>query len=1021
MVMQLATHAWRSRTARACLALIGLLATLLEARTLVRRNAHSERPTVMSSEPSKPASPARLAEIDSSFRAIEDGERDTPRDTWDPDYIVSAIGHDPQELFAWVRDNTYWIPYRGILRGPSGVLMDRQGNSLDRALLLATLLERAGHTVRLAHGDLGGARARDLLPSLMMAHAAASSLANIEPRASSRVEFAAAQYHLDGAATAQRRHAHEVALDRVVSTLDARVADQTARLLKSVPHADGRAEWSKRYEGALAALADHWWVQQRVGDRWADLDVQAMRNSPLVPLADITDTLSLGDVAGASLHQEIVVRVIGEQWLRGALTEHKVLEYVLRPADLIGRSIVLRFWPMEWIADTSKTPGPNVDLRSAVIEQHAWVASLLIDRDAAATSALVDEGDDVDKQPAGGPMGGLGSALSKGLASQGDAASATTKELSAVWLEYEVRIPGEKPRIERRTVFDLIGPAARATTQKPALSMDDSKRFSRGLSLMMKTELLPISSQLSPEFVRHLAAEDLLGGRDLMRAAARGALAHPSAVVDTLIDRARPAVSPLYTLAFARMAASRNTSSMYIDSPGLLTRHVYARISGSSVAVQDATDIVANAMGVSLTEPDAIPIRVAQGVLDTNAESLFRLSADVVGNSGDAFAASRDWTTLASKDSAILGAMTLSDDARRRINAELAAGFVVIAPRDPVPMRPTPFVGWWRVNPKTGQVLGFDEKGWGDAGDAVIIARRQLESYTFRKAMARFAFGFSEAYTFCFMFNYIDETSHSAAPIAAAVTKSPKNCAAQSFAFGTVSAVAPLVFLTLRYRYAIRYGSAGPYYKLLNKLRKVCKTEGGGGGEGGGGTNTADPLGKTQPDPTRTQRIPDQKADPLGRTNPDPTKTQKIPDTKTIRDPECCPTEPPAEPPSTAPANLREAARKVGEAKAKLDAAIEKSSADITEYVKYQENKPGPNWPGDPSKWDATLNDALRERANASYWAKRAAEDVYLDAQKALQEINDLGSANTLPACGSGGGSAEDAAAGISGLGADGS
>jgi hypothetical protein len=32
--------------------------------------------------------------------------------------------------------------------------MDRQGNSLDRALLLARLLEIAGHPVRLAHGQL---------------------------------------------------------------------------------------------------------------------------------------------------------------------------------------------------------------------------------------------------------------------------------------------------------------------------------------------------------------------------------------------------------------------------------------------------------------------------------------------------------------------------------------------------------------------------------------------------------------------------------------------------------------------------------------------------------------------------------------------------------------------------------------------------------------------------------------------------------------------------------------------------
>ena len=76
--------------------------------------------------------------------------RDAPRDRWDPAYVVKALGRNPDTLFAWVRENTTWIPYRGVLRGPMGVLMDRQGNSLDRATLLAALLVEAGHEARLA-------------------------------------------------------------------------------------------------------------------------------------------------------------------------------------------------------------------------------------------------------------------------------------------------------------------------------------------------------------------------------------------------------------------------------------------------------------------------------------------------------------------------------------------------------------------------------------------------------------------------------------------------------------------------------------------------------------------------------------------------------------------------------------------------------------------------------------------------------------------------------------------------------
>ncbi|MBA2126328.1 hypothetical protein DLM45_08835 [Hyphomicrobium methylovorum] len=96
------------------------------------------------------------SQIERSLNAIEDGRRQTPRDRWDPQYVVDTYGIDPAALFAFVRDNVTWVPYRGSLRGPVGVLMDRNANSLDMALLLADLVARSGRQVRLAHGTLSG-------------------------------------------------------------------------------------------------------------------------------------------------------------------------------------------------------------------------------------------------------------------------------------------------------------------------------------------------------------------------------------------------------------------------------------------------------------------------------------------------------------------------------------------------------------------------------------------------------------------------------------------------------------------------------------------------------------------------------------------------------------------------------------------------------------------------------------------------------------------------------------------------
>jgi hypothetical protein len=89
-----------------------------------------------------PAAAGPEALLEKSLNVIADGER-APRDRRDPSYVAEVLGRDPIAHLDWVRSHTAWVPYRGVLRGPVGVLLDRQGNSLDRTLLLAAQLTRA--------------------------------------------------------------------------------------------------------------------------------------------------------------------------------------------------------------------------------------------------------------------------------------------------------------------------------------------------------------------------------------------------------------------------------------------------------------------------------------------------------------------------------------------------------------------------------------------------------------------------------------------------------------------------------------------------------------------------------------------------------------------------------------------------------------------------------------------------------------------------------------------------------------
>ena len=224
--------------------------------------------------------PVRLARLENSLRAIEDGLRESERDRWDPDYIVQQVGTDPQLLFEWVRENTYWIPYHGLLRGPVGVLNDRLGNSLDRAVLLATLLQKAGHNVRLAHRELGHEAGFELAFEAATASSPDEAPADVIDEEVAPVEdpgaelqAIAARYQLDPAKMERTLIERAQTIEALTSDLDARVTAQAARLIHATDNSAAAEEWLSRFDAAMSAVRDHWWVQRQDGEKWIDFDV----------------------------------------------------------------------------------------------------------------------------------------------------------------------------------------------------------------------------------------------------------------------------------------------------------------------------------------------------------------------------------------------------------------------------------------------------------------------------------------------------------------------------------------------------------------------------------------------------------------------------------------------------------------------------------------------------------------------------------------------------------------------------
>jgi hypothetical protein len=648
-----------------------------------------------------------------SLRAIDDGEREAPRDRWDPTYIVERVGKDPDRLLAWVRRNTAWIPYRGTLRGPVGVLMDRMGNSLDRALLLAALLQQAGHSVRLAHGRLTGRQAAGALARLDGARLVAVSRAlgvRRSPPASDELPIVAKEYGLDQAAVIRAASQGANRWTSVQHDLDARALDQVGRLGEAVTKHAARGEVSHRINGAIDSLLDHWWVQRQAPAGWLDMDLFGPAASRGAAITASTETMPVDQLKDDERHT-VTVRVIAEQWKGGTVVEQKALEYTLCPGELIGTPVAVSFWPIAW-PEIFPAPGsdPKQAMRQAALDQHQWQPMLIIGRHVIKQSSIRDTGEAGEPSKAEEAARQLQEARDRAL---GRPQSRPTAMLDAVWIEYELHVPGRSPRKIRREVFDLLGPGARAQEPIAEPRFDEGRRLNRSLALMTQTEVLLQVGRIAPQFVNHVIVQTILSNRDALRSIGRGEVPVAPAAAENLTKNLVPVPTALYSLAVARF--EEGPVRVFLDQPNILTRHTFFAASPEGIVAREATDIAWNDVGVDLSA-DPFRTRLEQGVIDTNAEAVVPFGQRGVAaavNVGEAFRQSSKWVVLSSPNDPPLATLPLHDDVRVRLTQALASGDIVVVPAQPVTLTSRPFVGWWQIDRRSGRTLGVDDRGWG--------------------------------------------------------------------------------------------------------------------------------------------------------------------------------------------------------------------------------------------------------------------------------------------------------------------
>ena len=637
---------------------------------------------------------------------VETAIAEIPRDRFDPAAVIAQVGTDPEALFAWVRDKTVLLPYCGALKGPEGVLLDRGGNALDRALLLRELLARAGHPSRLAHAELTPDQVAVLVAALGRVVPAKSATVTDPTKLAAR---AAAELGLNASAVSAQ-------LDRAAqagANLQATLGARTERHSKAILEALG----STPSPGLDVAsfLADHWWVLlERRGAEPLDLDPSLASAQAGDHLADATLSLKLkslaklakvGGACGDRLHR-VRVRAVAEVSDGKKLVEHVLLDHDLLPIDLAGRSLTLSFISHggPQAPDPFSQTAPAARLLAALLQDNEWQPLLTIDKEQVTGKAVTDTGE-VRKQPGrakstGGALGGFGGGLSGG----GDSGHSSGR-FTAFWWTFEISTPGVGTVTERRQVFDLIGPAARAAGASGKAEFDEEGRTSRALALAGQTELAALSAAPTTDLLNFVAASRLLAERDAWQALYDQGKTLPMAAMNERLNAVGALRTPLERFALERGRFSAATGRG--PQVGLMVLAHHRRLR-TDLSTDQAFDLIATAPGVA--RQHGFNARLRDGVTDTNLEALLASSKKSRPESlavADTFdRAPGSWRIV--RQPVDLNGSVLPADLAARVANDLTAGFVALVPTDT-----RDAVGWWRINPATGATLGVGSRGWG--------------------------------------------------------------------------------------------------------------------------------------------------------------------------------------------------------------------------------------------------------------------------------------------------------------------
>jgi hypothetical protein len=653
-----------------------------------------------------------------------------PREEFDPAALASKLGKDPQKHFEWVRDHTWWVPYRGLLRGSRGVMLDRVGSNLDRAVLLGDLLRRSGHKVRLAHAELTATRARELLDRVRSLPKDRSILNGI------RVPSTERQRAIEAAMSRSTQDLEKQIAEsrRVSGEATALVRSQTDAILAAVNGSTSSVQAEEKK--AIAALQDHWWVEYEQDGKWIALDVLLPQAEANQKIAEAVSTSNWNPedetppIPGSDWHA-VGLQIVIEKYEAGVTTEIKVLETTIRPAEVLDRPITLAHVPSPWPENVRFLAAEPNAARVAALTVRKWTPLLQIGRDSLAQSGFTNSGDlksALTDSTAGLVGDQVTSTMDMALGfGGGEAAPSVTAE----WIDYEVKAPGEPTQQLRRPVFDLLGPARRAAKFADYVAGAEGPMLQRAEALLSQTTILLQPCDFTEAFVAHLVSASIVANQAALKELSKEPdLEKARNLASTILDRLET-WGPLPNFGRLRSALGGNVGDWFIDRPNVLNHRISQLLVGTKVtSIRQLIDVASNGIGARPgASKNSFEIHVQQGVADTVAE-MVALGSDLEAAANTASVFGRLASTnsrglvVGARDDIAVRQLPWPEDETARIAADVGSGYMVLVPRQSVEIDGEQHVGWWRIDPTSGETIGVMDSGFhGAAEDAALRSK----------------------------------------------------------------------------------------------------------------------------------------------------------------------------------------------------------------------------------------------------------------------------------------------------------